>query len=63
MPVPPGTHGQGARIELAMRCLCAQPLPPRCAVAVQVTRSSVVDTETGSSKQDPIRTSYGAGIM
>ena len=31
--------------------------------APQVARSAVVDTKTGASKLDPIRTSYGAGIM
>jgi hypothetical protein len=30
---------------------------------VQVARSYVVDTKTGISKLDPIRTSYGAAIM
>jgi hypothetical protein len=41
----------------------ALPLAVTVPAPEQVARSYVVDTKTGISKLDPIRTSYGAAIL
>lgn len=56
---PPRLHQAGGA---STRQQARQVLSTRAARTAQVARSYVVDTKTGISKLDPIRTSYGAAI-
>lgn len=57
---PPRLHQPG---KASTQQQARQVLSTRAArTAPQVARSYVVDTKTGISKLDPIRTSYGAAI-